>query len=251
MCITKNLIMELNEQDIQLIKKHLFSRLNPADELEFQTRLARDQAFREELEFHQQLFAIQRDREHDRLKKMLQEVEQRNFSPQPPYARYLLWLGLLLLLAFLLWWFFLAPRAPSAEQLFAQHFVPYENTIEVSTRHPAGAVAKAAWKAYDAADYAQASSLFAQIAPQDRTEASIFFQANALLAADRAPEALALLTTRSGQQFVEESRWYAALAQLRLGNYGQSKQKLEYIASHPGHFKYQEAREILLQLNPQ
>jgi hypothetical protein len=80
MCIDQNQIGELNDQDAVLIKKYLFSQLTSADESEFMAKLACDQVFRDEFEFHQQLFAIQRDREHERLKKMLQEVEQQRKS---------------------------------------------------------------------------------------------------------------------------------------------------------------------------
>ncbi|HOY18597.1 MAG TPA: hypothetical protein PLC89_14925 [Haliscomenobacter sp.] len=244
-------IMELNDRDQSLIKKYLFSRLTQPEETEFSSRMVNDQDFRTEVEFHRDLFASMRDREHDRLKKKLSDLENKHFSKpsKPNYTRWLLLIVLAMLAVWLLWRFVIAPPTPDAKRVFAAYFSPFENTVEIATRGQNSPASSAAWKAYDSGDYMRAAELFDQLPNEEQSEATRFFQANALLYTGKAREALILLEAKTSKaQFEEQRLWYAALAYVYLGDDEQAKKRLVAIKSNPGHFKFQEAGELFHQL---
>lgn len=193
-----------------------------------------------------------RDREHERLKKKLRDLENKHFAKpsKPNYTRWLLLAFLALLAAWLVWRFVFAPSEPEPKRVFADYFIPFENTVEIATREQGGGSAKAAWQAYDAGDYGRAVELFKELPDEAQNEASRFFQANALLHEGKAREALVLLEEKTGgAQFTAQRRWYAALAYVYIGDYRRAKKLLEEITRKPGHFKFREAGDLLGRLD--
>ncbi len=244
--------MDLSDSDLQLIKKYLFGRLDRAAENEFSMRFASDSGFRSEVDFHQKLFASLHDREGERLKKMLGEVEAANFpaTPQPKNWKWLGWLFAFFLVGGTVWFcFFREKEVPKTEQVFARYFQPFENTEEISTRDvPPKNARDEAWQAFDRREFDRAADLFSKISENERTDATEFFKANALLACGKTEKAVPILEKLEAAappgKFAEQSRWYLILANLRLGEPEKSKILLEKMVAETGHFNHKKAVEL-------
>lgn len=128
--------MQLSDSDLQLIKKYLSGRLDAEQRREFDLRLAADADFREEVDFHQKLFATLRDNEFERLKKILGDEEAAHFPPPPPPNRWA-WFGWLLAILGIgaaTWFFFFReqpqpplPQPPPSESAPTQ---PIQNQLD-------------------------------------------------------------------------------------------------------------------------
>jgi hypothetical protein len=100
--------MDFNLQDTQLIKNYLYRRLSSEEEIDFNQRLSSDKDFRAEVSFQTQLFASLRDRETDRLKKILQQAEAQYQNPLvPKKPNHKLWVYGIVVLLILMTLFFL------------------------------------------------------------------------------------------------------------------------------------------------
>lgn len=245
--------MDLSDTDLRLIKNFIFGKLSPVEQQEFSARLSADAEFQTEVDFHQKLFATMHDREGERLKKMLAEVENGNFPTQPSRGgSWLIWLLILLAGSAAAWFvFFREKPQPQPEQIFAENFQPFENTEFVSTRTPETPVEEA-WKAYDQRDFEQATVFFSKMPASEKSDASEFFKANALLVCGKTADAVPILelleATQPPSKYTQPARWYLALAKIRLGEQAAARNLLEKIARQSSHFKSSEAADLLSKL---
>lgn len=141
-----------------------------------------------------------------------------------------------------------AAKKPKTRQLFAEHFQPYENTYQSTTRnentsqHPF-------FEKYTSKDYRGALSVFPAIAPDDNWA---FYQANALLAVGRCAEAIPILERLAGEKNIfipERAVWYLALAQLCDGKTDSARVLLRQLANdQPNAYKQLEAEKLLRQI---
>ncbi|MBL7827265.1 MAG: hypothetical protein JNJ57_11580 [Saprospiraceae bacterium] len=232
--------MDLNDAEILLIKNFLHKRMTPAEEQAFNARVDTDTEFRSEVDFYTNMFATLRDQERDRLKKMLEEVEQANFPKQSKRPTWGKWLAILLGLAVLAWFLFWRnTKATNEERFFVEYFKPYENTVQVITRSPQTNVEQA-WQYYDQGKYALAAAQFSQMKATDKNADSEFFEAMALMAAGNTERAIPLFERMESDslshKYQQPARWYLALAFLRTGKLNDFKKMSEKVKATPNHF---------------
>lgn len=245
--------MDLSNADLQLIKKYMFGQLSSSEQQQISARLATDADFRAELDFHKKLFATLHDREGERLKKILGDVESEHF-PKPSGQGNFWWLWLLavLLLGGLIFYFREKPQPPAQpEAVFAQYFQPFENTEFVSTRSPQSPVEEA-WQAYDRDEFERAATLFEKFSAAEKTAETEFFQAVALLACGKTAEALPIFENLEAAEppakFSEQARWYLVLAKIRLSESAAAQVFLKKMMAQPTHFKHSKSVELHRQL---
>ena len=142
--------------------------------------------------------------------------------------------------------FWLNQADPNPEDLYAAYITPYEMSLINRT---ASSEQQAAL-AYSAADYKAAAGLYAELVGKDSTDVqSVFFAGiSALLAHDSYKAVLWLndLSRRPEHLFSEQSRWYLALAYLKLNQPEKAKSTL--LDLKEGAYKYEEAQALLQEL---
>lgn len=247
--------MDLSEFDISLIKKHLHGKLTPLEEADFSMRFATDPDFRAEIAFFERMFAVYKDQEHERLKKMLQELEEKEFSTSGKPGKKFFWLAMMMvILALAAWFYHRSLQRTAPEAVFAQYFRPYENTYVVHTR-ALGSPSEPAWKAYDAGDFSKAAALFKQLPPEEQTPEMHFYEAVSLLASKQPLEALPFLQSLEQSappgKYAQAARWYLALCWLDLGKPANARPVLEKISSDQSNYNYYKAIDMLKNIDNQ
>lgn len=249
--------MEHKRKDYELIGKYLLGELNETERHIFEER-------RQEKTF-QQAISVERDVfraieiEGDRtLKSMLQE-EERRFAVTPPMENGKIrnlrgrWLGLIAAAAVLLAAVYVGVQwldNPSPEELFAQHFQPLESTAGI--RGKDAGLEGYAFSNYQDGNYAEAIQQFDILLTQEYRPGLEFYKANALLASDRAAEALPIFQKLEQQpdiDFATDNTWCLALTLLKLGRLEEAKEKLQTVVTKSGKmYKKEEAVKLLKSL---
>jgi len=142
---------------------------------------------------------------------------------------------------------FFVNNQPSNDELFSSYFVPYKNVIQPIERGSSLQDEKTiAFTAYEKGDYKKAFTLFSKLYTVTNESYYLFYQANALLKLEKAKEAVPILIQHLSTKdtLVQKSRWYLALAYLKLNNENKAKEMLKKVVSD-GDYKKKEANELL------
>jgi len=152
----------------------------------------------------------------------------------------------LLLLVVAGWWVLDAGSSSNPGDLYAEYASPYRVTM-VSRDASDATLVQAAQSAYQDADYGTAYASFNKLSEQDPTATQFQFYAGVSALLDKnAAQAIPLFERLLAQEdhlFVEQSRWYLALAHLQKGDSASAKTYLSDIKT--GAFKFEEAGELL------
>lgn len=242
------------------IESYLAGTMPPAERLRFEQALASDSSLAEEAELHKQLQdSLRGEKIHD-FRAALQTVDRawENPAGKPNRSQRLnrilgpaLALAAALALLLVAWPFFAPDDRPDAsEQVFAEYFEPYQMVLNQRSANEGAARAELlnlAITQYAEGRFAEAATAFQQLAQSEPSNIAFqFYQALALLASGQAGEAIPVLQAvldRPGHLFSEQSRWYLALAHLKIGQEAEAKRLLEGIA--PGQFRYAQSRMLL------
>lgn len=146
--------------------------------------------------------------------------------------------------------FFVTGEEITGKQLFTQHFEPYPMVLsqrsEADTAGHASLV-NLAVQQYSEGNYTLASDAFIQLMNREPEQISYrFYFAVSLLGANDASNAIDILKDlleNPDHLFVEQSRWYLALAYIAAKDETKAIKKLKEIK--PGEFQYSESRQLI------
>lgn len=133
--------------------------------------------------------------------------------------------------------------APSAQELFVQHFEPYPNLVSV--RGESESSFQKGMQLYSNEKYEEAITVFSKL--DDNTVVSFYLGVSYL-----ATNQLELATTtlqkslQTNQPYKEQTRWYLALSYLKSNNLLQAREQLRSIQQSEYHYK--EASNILKEI---
>lgn len=206
---------------------------------------------------------LQSDDSSDVSYELDERIDRRIAHLQPTRKRHLSLLmrvaaGLLLLAAAYIL-FFRSFSQSASDQLFAEHFVPFEDVI--TTHVERGAKAEApdvsdVMKQYNQGQYTQFldAKIFDDLAVPAQPLLAIY-QANALMKLNRSDEAVSILSqliNSTGENpYQDITQWYLALAYVHQGQDLLAQQLLTSITSAEGHYKKKQAQALLEALNAQ
>lgn len=242
------------------VESYLADAMSADERRIFEQQMDADPALRAEVLLHQEVTETLRGEKVHELRKVLKEVDQ-NFqitdTANPTYnqVRTLPFRRLLAIAAavaaMVVTVFVLMPDAAmSNDDLFAQHYEPYKMILNQRSADDAESteqLVKAAVMAYETKDYKQAAVLFETLlAQQPHSETFQLYHAITLISSDDAGSAiepLNKLLSNASPLFVEQSRWYLAMAYLKSGNTNGAKSTLQAIEK--GAFQFAAAQQIL------
>lgn len=237
--------MQESENDILLIEKYLQHDLDSKETEIFHARLESSLDFREELELKKSMLAAIRSEDKTQL---LKEFEQLTFKETNYQSRTkkITWyysaaaaISIIIVSALLL--------RPSTDDLMQDHFIPFPE--QPITRNVNGTVGiyKEAMQHYSLGNYDRSLESFSQIEDNTKEAEICLYKGNALLALDKAREAIPLLVEAqmSKNQPVQiHAQWYLALAYLGADKKEESLSLLNKIASDKN--LYQEKAQNLI-----
>ncbi|OWY26165.1 hypothetical protein C7N43_36700 [Sphingobacteriales bacterium UPWRP_1] len=152
-------------------------------------------------------------------------------------------------------YFIFSPSSNNPQELFAQHFSPYANTLTVRGVADTSSVAKTETEAmqyYQNQQYPQAAAAFdrlTQMNPKDQNTYD-FYGGISLLANLQTAEAMQKLQTVAGSNnpYQEQAEWYIALAYLQNKNTEKAKELLQQITAKSVHDRKADAQDLLKSL---
>ena len=243
------------DDDFELIDKHLTGKLT-AEEAEVFNENMKNMAFRKEVTLRKELLEVIEFEGNTGIKAMLQAEESSLKKAASGRGagkirriqlRRLAAAAASLLLLGALWWFFIKP-APS--DIFAENFEPYRNTLDQADRSPGEATRlKESFQFYENKDYKKALTGFETFLENNPDDDVAFYQANTLLQLGKTTEAAQVLRQiieNGTTVYLDQSKWYLALAFIRLEDPTAAKPLLHELENSP--FYKEKATRLLRKL---
>ena len=156
-----------------------------------------------------------------------------------------------LLIGIASWFLFLNSGEINTKELYASHFVPYENVVMPIERGEEIKDLKAsAFAAYENEEYSNALKLFEKLQTIEKDAYIDFYSAMVLMQLNRVEEAIPLLEgyIEKEGKLKDRATWYLALAYLKINNVGASKKELNKLILS-GSFKSKTAKALLSKLD--
>ncbi len=138
---------------------------------------------------------------------------------------------------------YLTARKAGPEDVFAENFRPYEDVISSRSLGDTDGLLRESMEHYKAGSYEQALTGFNSILLQDEKEPfALLYAANSALTLGKTQEAIALLQRLDALQnpvLQDVSRWYLALAYLRMGEKEKASDLFQYLIETESAFQSQ------------
>ena len=237
------------------IEKYLDDALNEKERKAFEQELEEDEKLKAELALHQDLSSTLKSEKLHNFRALLKKTDKEWSASQPEAKRRSLFprvigaIAAAVMLLLLAYQFLRQPTSLSPADLFAENYVSYNMVLkersgstDALTQELNNAVA-----AYNSQDFDQAASLFNHLYEKTQEQLAYqFYAAQSELGANRIDESIVLfsnLLQQNDHPFVEQSRWYLALAYLKKGAVPEAKLLLQEIKI--GQFNYKKAETLL------
>ncbi len=243
----------------ELIEKYLADAMSAEERRNFEEEMKSNPALQEEVSLHQEVADVLKGDSVHELRMTLKEIDQSYDLPKdaPPTAkvrqlpfRRLAAIAAVIAVLISAALFLMPANSLSSGELFAQHYEPYDMVL--NQRSVEGDLSlsqniNAAVNAYESQDFEQAAILFKKLSEtQNEAEVYRLYHAISLLSSgngEEATRALEAFNTTASPLYIEQGRWYLALAYLQ--NDHVEKAKSTFQAIKEGGFRYKEAKEIL------
>ena len=229
----------------KILEKYIQNRLSQEERAEFDSLLANDEAFKKEVDLHTNLKKVALHEDDAEFRNLIANFEIVKHQQKRNYTKWLAAAGIALVLG--LSYVLMLNDTTSNEELFSNYFEPYRNVIQPIERGSSQQDQKTlAFTAYEKGDYKKAIDLFSKLYDTTNESYCLFYKANALLKLEKAKEAVPLLLKhlKTKDTLTEKSRWYLALAYLKLNNKIEAKKTLKKVLSEST-YKTKEANELL------
>lgn len=225
--------------DIELIEAYAEDRLSKADKAAFEIRLESDAALTERLSnYRQTRRAIVEHHQDERVRRLLNAVEQRGRGAGPPWWRWAAAASLLIGIATAIWWFTQPASLPALAEEFAVEETPLPVFMSASANPHV--ILDEAMQAYGMGDFATSLDRLAQLPVNDTT---LFFTGTARMHLGRdASAALGQVVEQERSPFRHKARYHLLIQALRTDNaalaYGLWHEQVSDTA-HPYHDRLQ------------
>lgn len=211
----------------EYIRKYFEGDLSEEEALAFQKLIKEDSAFAAAFEFEKNVKkAITLNK-----RKALKETFQAYEKPKKPYTWLYAAASIAVLVGLFTWNSFYNTNYNS---LYNQYYQTYPNTIAPTVRGTGTTDLKSeAFLAYDAGDYETSLHLFIKIYKSTSEDYALFYKGISLMELEQYEDALTVFSTNifdDNKAFTPYSRWYAALANLKLENKAAAIAILENLA---------------------
>ena len=237
----------------RLIERYLEGALTVPERRAFEQRLAAEPALARALRLHRELADTLADPGAHALRDVLQQTDASWTAPRAGGGlRVLVYRSLaaaaaVLVLLTAAWWLWPTPDGPA---LYAAYYTPFELPVAERSTDTTAPLLQRADAAYRAGAYEEAFQLLTQLterAPENTLYR--FYRAQAALRTPRTDAAITdfeYLLDLPDHLFVQQSRWYLALAYLKADRREAAREMLRTI--EPGAYRYREARRLLRRL---
>ncbi|MBA80513.1 MULTISPECIES: tetratricopeptide repeat protein [unclassified Leeuwenhoekiella] len=238
----------------ELVEAYFAGRLSEDEARQLSDALQRDAAFAEEFEVEKDLQAALIDQSKADLKSTLVNLETEKFNKNQKSTGLKLWryaVAAILIIGLSLFGALFIGNQSTPEELYAENFEPYRNIIAPVVRgeHAEGLLEKS-FALYERGDYDQAEKDFSKLYEATGDGYLLFYRGNALLALGRTEEAITLFKSHqeTRDNFYYKSRWYLALAYLKLDKKADAISILEEIVANNS-YNAEKAAQLLKELD--
>jgi len=233
-----------------LIEKFFEHQLSDQEQEHFSKLLLNDPDFAAEVAFLQQVGTAAEQKEEQRLKKELQQVEVQWWNRRVSQKKYLKWAGIAaLILLFIIP--FTKNKTEDVKALFQSYYSPAVNvTFPIERSEATATKITNAFTAYEMGDYEKALVEFSTISDLKGQQQLLYYEANALLALGRTEAAIEKFKQHLTHTDVltNRSHWYLALAYIKKKDSKNAKQELRALLNSGEAFKKVEASSLLKKL---
>jgi tetratricopeptide repeat protein len=247
----------MDDVKYNLIEKYLSGELSGSELEDFESQLKIDASLQEELDLHLQVAETLKGDQVHHFRTVLKKVDQDWQSPGSKKNAKVFSLSIRRIAAFaavamvlIIAFQVFGPKTNlSNEALFADNFEPYKMILNQRSgaSDPLTDSMNAAVGAYERKEFETASRLFQGLEEKTPDNGAYrLYIANAELSLGNTEIAIKLLeqlVKDASPLFIEQSRWYLALAYLQKGDMDSTKKELQQIKS--GAFNYKEAQKLL------
>ncbi|MDJ1500530.1 tetratricopeptide repeat protein [Xanthocytophaga agilis] len=242
-------------ENTELIERYFEGKLSPHERKEFETRVAQETSFSEEVALQRTIREGLRAVGRGRMLSKLEEVESNMSAYHPPTqvirfderTRQRFYWAAAAAIVLLIPVYLLLKANVSHDALFARYFTPYENTATQSANQDP---LNHALQLYRAKNYAQALGILETLEDKgNASDSALFYKANVHMQLEQPTEAITTLKQISSTStFYDEAQWYLALAYFQNKETNKAKELLTNIAQTPAHPYHQQAQELSKEL---
>lgn len=243
------------------IRRYLRGEMEHEELREFENEMDKDPEFKEEVKAHQRIFkgleAEVKKEAEVKLNKARNNTSPNRFylekiSAARPYLAVAALLVVIVgVLTMILW---NDPATKNSDELFAEHFQPYANTLTNQTRGANATLSAldSAMHFYSRGDFESALIHLNRVDSKNQNALVEFYKGNAYLASGRPEKAVLVLKKVEGQlpeHYQVQGKWYLALGHLQLENTNKAKQYFSEIATEKDAFYQDKAQKILNEIS--
>lgn len=226
-----------------LIERYFEDNLTPQEKLDFDHLMETDPSFSEEVSFERNTKAAVTLEARKELKTKLQALESENNKKSNRKT----WLSIAAMILVLLGvsMFFLNQN-PTADQLYADYFEPYPNTVAPIVRDASQESEEIdAFAAYEQGDYKEAAARFQALSETSDEEYLSFYRAISFMELDQMKEAEQIFTSTTwSSDYNEKAKWYLAMNYIQQNKITQAKVLLSEIVKDQS-YKHEKAEKLL------
>lgn len=228
----------------ELISKYFLDQLSPEEKVYFERLMATDKEFREQVEFENVLRKSIFQSEHFDLKRDLQGIEKSLGKPQTSTKWYLAAASIVIFIAIGFFW---NSNRDTPERLFSEYYKVASNTSNpiVRTNNEVNETTRA-FLAYENADYRRAQKLFEKVYSSSNNSELLFYEAMCYLEIGENQLAIDTFTEHISldDRLKGKSKWYLALAFLKVDMKDKAVWILEDIISNKSNYNFDKAKKL-------
>ena len=253
--------MKSPEDNNQLIERYLDGELDKAELQAFEAQVSSDQELASELQLARQArhLVSMAGRSHlsDRLDAFEKEVKEEEETPEFKAFTLPTWMKVAAAAITILmagWWFYEQPFSSSQQDLFASHFEPYRNPINLrDTESLFGTDWQQAVELYSKGDFENAIPAFKKELDKQNTVSYLshfYLGISALAKATPDPQQAINAFDQvlaSDNDYHQQANWYKGLALLKKGAKKEAREIFEGIIEN-GHYQKEKAAMLLRDL---
>lgn len=246
--------------DQERIRRYLREEMDEEELQEFENKKEKDPEFATEVKVHQTLFKgleeeVKKEAEvklnRARKKYKSNWFNMKTINAARPYLTIAALLAIVVGLITIIFWN--KPSGKNSDELFAEHFQPYANTLTNQTRGGETSFSSldSAMHFYSRGDFESALIHLNQADADNQSALVEFYKANAYLASEKPQKALAVLKKvkdKLPDHYNVQGKWYLALSHLKLENYHKAHQYFSEIAKQEDAFYQDKAHKILKEI---
>lgn len=252
-------MMEINDQDIKLIERHIDKQLDETEKATFTQRMANDMDFNAAVKSYEEAILSIKLANEDKITAILKE-EQAKLNPAKviplnkknpktlSILRGSLAAASIAALLIVAYWFFTKDTIKPLSLLVAANFEPYP-ALGITRGANDNNVKSEALRTYAVNDFKNAIPLLQKAFEVERDTMLLFYKGIASLGANESNNAVAIFTGLEDQQTIpsEMVEWYLALAYIELGQKEKALPLLQKVGNTEGENKGK-ANQLLVKL---